>query len=147
MNQPIYNLRPATEADNDFLYHLHISTIREAVEATWGWDEAFQADHFRRKWNPAKYQIIMLHQTQVGVLVLEEQVEAIFLGLIEISLAYQGQGLGSQVIQDVCALAQEKSLPLELHVLKTNPRAKSLYERLGFKVIEEREERYVMKWT
>ena len=31
-------LRPATRRDDDFLYDLHIRTMKTYVEQTWGWD-------------------------------------------------------------------------------------------------------------
>jgi ribosomal protein S18 acetylase RimI-like enzyme len=81
-----------------------------------------------------------------GVLQVESYVDEIFLALILIAPAFQGQGLGTAVICDVQAQARAAGLPLTLQVLKANPRARRLYERLGFEVVEEREERYVMRW-
>ena len=39
---------PATASDIDFLYALHVATMKEYVDQTWGWDEAFQEDVFLR---------------------------------------------------------------------------------------------------
>ena len=61
----MYTLRPATHDDYHFLYHLHISTIRPAVEATWGWDEAFQREYFREHFDPATRQIIEIGRAHV----------------------------------------------------------------------------------
>lgn len=47
---------------------------------------------------------------------------------------YQGQGLGTAVILDVIGQAASRRLPVELSVVPANPRAKHLYERLGFVV-------------
>jgi hypothetical protein len=41
-----YQLRPATAADYDFLYQLKVAALKEYVAATWGWDEAYQRQHF-----------------------------------------------------------------------------------------------------
>lgn len=46
MDRP-YALRPATADDYEFLYQLHVAAIKPAVEATGGWDEAFQQEHFQ----------------------------------------------------------------------------------------------------
>ena len=140
-----YTLRPATDADYDFLYQLHVATIRPVVEATWGWDDAFQQAHFRSRWNPAKTQVVMVDGKMVGTLRLVENQDEIFLALIEIHPDYQNRGLGSTIIQDILTEARRRSAPVLLHVLKANEDARRLYERLGFEIIEEREERYVMK--
>jgi len=140
-----YSLRQATGDDFAFLYDLHRTTIREAVEATWGWDEAFQHRRFREHFDPAGSQIIVVDGRDVGVLQVEEWGDEVFLGLIEIALSHQGRGLGTRVIKDVMAVAHAEKRPVHLHVLRTNPRARRLYERLGFLVDEERGERLVMR--
>lgn len=140
-----YRLRAATADDYDFLYRLHATTIREAVEATWGWDETFQRQYFRDHFDPEAQQIVVVDGKDVGVLKWEERDGEPFLGLIEIVPAYQGQGLGTRLIVDLLTEAQNRGKSLTLHVLKANPRARALYERLGFITIEERTERYVMR--
>lgn len=145
LDAPPYSLRQATGDDFSFLYELHRTTIREAVEATWGWDETFQYERFREHFDPAGSQIIVVEGHDVGVLQVEQWGDEIFLGLIEIAHSHQGRGLGTQVIKDVLGLAHAEERPVSLHVLKTNQRARRLYERLGFVVDEEREERVVMR--
>lgn len=142
-----YTLRQATEDDYDFLYALHVATIREAVEATWGrWDEGFQRRWFEDHWDPGPRRIIVVQGQDVGILQVEWYEDELFLALIEVAPDWQGQGLGSAVIRDVQAQAQDAGLPLRLQVLKGNPKARRLYERLGFVVVEEKEERVVMRW-
>lgn len=140
-----YLLRPTTDEDYDFLYWLHTATIREAVEASWGWDENFQQQRFREHFDPSAQRIVVVEGKDVGVLKVEERDGKPFLGLIEIAPGYQGQGLGTRIIRDLLADTHLRGQALTLHVLKTNPRARALYERLGFVIVEEREKRYVMR--
>ena len=141
-----YTLRPATEGDYDFLYALHVATIRDAVTATWGWDEGFQRTYFEERWDPGPRRIVVVEGQDVGMVQVEWYVDEVFLALIEIAPDWQGRGLGSAVIADEQGQARQAGLPVTLHVLKANPKAKQLYERLGFVVVEEREERLVMRW-
>jgi ribosomal protein S18 acetylase RimI-like enzyme len=144
MSKSTYTLRPATDADYDYLYQLHVASLRAAVEATWGWDDAFQEEHFRSHWETANRQIIVVDGVDIGTITLKISPIECFLALIEIHPDHQGQGIGSAVISDILADAHSRGLPVSLHVLKASPRAKRLYERFGFQVVEEREERYVM---
>lgn len=144
MSTPTYALRPVTDADYDFLYQLHVASMRSSVEATWGWDDAFQEEHFRTRWAPSNRQIIVVDDVDVGTITLEMSPTECFLGLIEIHPEHQGRGIGSTIIRDILANAHRRKLPVGLHVLKANPKARRLYERLGFQITEEREERYVM---
>lgn len=142
-----YSLRPASSDDYDFLYELHVATIRPAVEATWGWDDHFQARYFRQHFVATANQVVVVSGEDAGVLKLEERDGDCFIGLIEIAPAYQNSGLGSSVIRDVVARAFEHGQAVSLHVLKANVAARRLYERLGFYITEERAERFVMRLT
>lgn len=44
-----HRLRPASESDREFLLMLHRITLRDVIEATWGWDEAWQQTDFNRR--------------------------------------------------------------------------------------------------
>jgi ribosomal protein S18 acetylase RimI-like enzyme len=136
-------LRPAQEDDYAFLWELHRTAMRPYVEATWGWDEAWQADYFRAHVAFSRCQIIQSAGVEVGALVVETQSDRVFLDLIEIFPAYQRAGIGTAVIRQVLAQATQQGLPVALQVLKVNP-ARVLYERLGFVVTEETATHYLM---
>ena len=138
-----YALRPATEADRDFLYRLHVATIKEYVEPVWGWDDAFQEARFRQRFDPDECQVIAVDREDVGVLQVERRETEVFLGNIRIAPGRQRRGLGTAVIQGVLAQAERDGLPVALQVLKVNP-AKRLYKRLGFVVVQETPTHYVM---
>ncbi len=141
---PIYQLRPATQADSTFLYDLHKAAIRPSVEATWGWDEAWQQDYFAQKFDPDKRQVIVVDGQDVGVVIVEGRESAVYIGLIEVLPTFQGQGIGTAVIQDILQQAHAQNRPVMLHVLKTNEAGKRLYERLGFVVTAIEEHKYKM---
>jgi ribosomal protein S18 acetylase RimI-like enzyme len=141
----MYQLRPATQADYAFLYNLHRETIRPSVEATWGWDEAWQQAYFAQKFDPRKRQVIVFEGHDVGVVTIEEGESEIYLALIEVATAFQGRGIGTAVIQDILHHARQQNLPVALHVLKTNDAAKRLYERLGFAVTAVEDLKYKMQ--
>jgi ribosomal protein S18 acetylase RimI-like enzyme len=143
-------LRPVTNTDYEFLYDLHVATIRPYVEATWGWDDAVQEVMFRERWDPAAVQVIVVEDEDVGTLRLVEKEDEIFIGLLEIHPDHQNQGVGStiiaEIVRDFYGDGRTAGLPIRLHVLKANVPARRLYERLGFRIIEDRAERYVMQF-
>lgn len=141
----MYTLRPATNADFEFLYQLHRAAMKAYIQATWGWEESWQRDYFQAKWEPSKRNIIQVEGQDAGVLVIEHREVEYYLGLIEILPEFQGQGVGTAVIQDFIAAAQAQNLPATLHVLKSNEPARQLYERLGFTLIAEEKHKYKMK--
>lgn len=116
--------------------------MREYIEPIWGWHEDWQAEYFRRKFDPVNRWIIQVDQTDVGVLVLEERPDELYLSLIEILPEHQNQGIGSSIIRELIGRAKNSYIPLSLHVLKTNLRARQLYENLGFQLSGEEERRF-----
>lgn len=135
--------RPAIKNDIDFLYSLHVATMKEYVDRTWGWDDAFQESIYRRKYVPAEIQIILYDDKDMGMLSVEEGEEDIFLRVIEIHPEYQGKGIGTAIIDKIISDGAQKMKPVRLRVLKVNP-AKRLYERLGFSTVEQTSTHYMM---
>ena len=138
--------RPALDNDIDFLYALHVATMKEYVDKTWSWNEIYQETRFKKNYVPAEIQIITLDAQAVGMISLEERHEDIFLRVIEIHPMYQRRGLGTTIIQKIIDDASDQRKPVRLQVLKVNP-AKRLYDRLGFAVTEETSTHYIMCTT
>jgi ribosomal protein S18 acetylase RimI-like enzyme len=140
-----YSLRPVTEADYAFLWLLHQRTLKEYAIQTWGrWDDAVEEPRFRSRFDPAKLQIIVQGGRDIGLVSTGEKGDEMWLGRIQILPEKQGQGIGTAVIEDVLAIAQQRQRFLTLTVLKVNP-ARRLYERLGFRVTGETETHYAMR--
>ena len=129
-----YHLRQAEAADFGFQYRLKVVCLKEYVTAIWGWDEDFQRSHFAAHFDPADSHIVVAYGRDAGQLSVIDRPEELYLSGIYLLPAYQGQGLGSQIIGDVLAGARDGNRPVRLQVLKGNP-ARRLYERLGFRVV------------
>ncbi|MBN2562122.1 MAG: GNAT family N-acetyltransferase [Phycisphaerae bacterium] len=140
----MYGLRPATDQDYDFLKRLHHAALRDVVERTWGWDEAFQDRFFAKHWDPADKQIISLDGRDVGMVSVEKHPDEWSLAGIMLLPDYQDRGIGTTVIKDILTAAAEAGLPVTLQVLRGN-RAVRLYERLGFALLEQTERHFRMK--
>lgn len=140
---PSIGFRPAAESDIGFLYALHVATMKEYVDRTWGWEDAFQESVFRRNYVPSEVEIITWDSRDMGMLNVEERAGDIFLRAIEIHPEYQGRGIATSILRQIILDASASGRPVRLHVLKVNP-AKRLYDRLGFSVIEDTPTHYIM---
>ncbi|MBT5709824.1 GNAT family N-acetyltransferase, partial [Candidatus Poribacteria bacterium] len=125
-----YSLRAATDADYDFLYALHVATLRDAVEATWGWDDAAQQAMFRDRWGSGQREIVVLDGEDAGVVAVDRGDSGVFLNLTAIHPRHQRRGVGTRIIRDLIDDTHDRGLPLTLRVLKANPAARRLYHRL-----------------
>jgi ribosomal protein S18 acetylase RimI-like enzyme len=139
-----YTLRLSQPEDMDFVFALHRLTMRAYVERIWGWDDAEQRARFADYYPTAERRIVVVDGADVGALTIDYRPDAVFVVNIEILPAFQGRGLGAQILTDIIRRAQDDGVPIELQVLKINP-ARRLYQRLGFQVTGETETHYLMR--
>ena len=138
-------LRPATQDDTDRLFEIHREALKYYVELTWGWDEKWQIDHFRENFDPMTRHVISIENDDIGFVDIEVKADFIDVKNIEIEPNSQGRGIGTEVIRRVVAVARYRGLPIILQVLKVNPRARSLYVRLGFVEVGENDAHILME--
>lgn len=134
-------------ADYDFLFALHRAAMKESVARTWGWDEAWQQNYFREKFDPTKREVLQWNGKDVGTISVLEEENELYLGLIALLPQFQGRGWGTAVIQNLIHHAQQTGKTFTLHVLKTNPKARKLYERLGLQLIAEEDAKFKMQFA
>ena len=138
-------LRPAASADFDFCRCLYVDLMRPLSEEIFPWDEAGQDAHFARQFKLEEVQIITAGGRDVGWLQTQKRKDEIFLGQLYVVATAQNRGIGSHVIAGLLAAARAKGQPVTLGVLRNN-RARGLYERFGFRVTGEDENKYYMRW-
>ena len=134
-----YSLRPATRNDEAMLYDLHREAMRDYVDATWGWDEAWQRAHFSRTYAAAHNAVIVRSGTlprDAGRVSLTRHWRKVFLRDVELVTAERNRGVGGAIVNAVIEMARADSRYVELYVLDRNP-AQRLYARLGFRIIAE----------
>ena len=130
-------LRPATLADDDFLYDLHRRTLGAVIEATWGpWDDAVQRQFHQAWFKPETVEIVLVGGQPAGMIQAGPADAATFyVSRIEIAPEVQDRGVGTTLLRLLVDRAKEAGASaVELHVLELN-RARELYERLGFEVV------------
>jgi ribosomal protein S18 acetylase RimI-like enzyme len=140
-------LRPARREDEEFLFALHRSAMRNYVEATWGWDELWQRAHFAKTYAPAQHAVIVRTEpspADIGRISLTRHWRKIWLRDIELVAAERNRGLGTAIIRALLGLARADGRVVELLVLKCNP-AQQLYARLGFRVVADDGARLTMR--
>ena len=139
-----FALRPASQVDEERLFALHREAMEDYVDATWGWDEAWQREFFARTYVAGRHALIVRGESLAGRICLTRHWRRIFLRDIELVAAERNRGLGSAIISAVQNLARDERRAVELIVLKCNP-AQRLYARLGFTVIGDDGARLTMR--
>jgi len=130
-------LRPANDYDFWYTYELKKAALREYVTQVWGWEEEFQRDFHKREFTPDGTDIIVYDDRNIGLVRIEREPDHIYVRHLYIHPEAQGQGIGSHIMRRIIEEGGEKHLPVRLHVLKVNRRARGFYEKLGFVVYAE----------
>ncbi|RAS28865.1 GNAT family N-acetyltransferase [Paraburkholderia bryophila] len=145
VQEPALTLRPATHADEAFLFELrkatmteHLTRVGEAV------DDAAHRARLLHRYDAA--QVICIDGAPAGLLKAYRTDTEWVVVQVQIVPARQGHGIGARALQAVLRIAQTDALPVTLKVLKGNP-AKRLYDRLGFKIDGEDETQFYMRYT
>ena len=155
MSATTLTLRPIRPEDQSFLYEVYASTrLEELAPLGWSADQQaaflaqqFNAQHqyYQANFAGADFQVILVNGQPAGRLYVDRRVNEI--GLIDIALLpeYRNAGIGSGLIKELLAEAQQAGKPVRIHVEKFN-RALRLYERLGFSIIDDRGVYWFMEW-
>ena len=135
--------RQASQADFEWLYELKVASRRRYIEAVYGWDDDAQRKFFKDDFRPQGIEIITADGSDAGMFKVTQDKEGFFLERIEIHPKFQSRGVGSRIVQGILDEPLEKNKSVNLFVFKVNP-ARNLYERLGFRIVEETETHYRM---
>ncbi len=140
-----FQLKAGKSSDRGWLYNLYKKTMRSCIEATWGWDEKFQSSGFNGNLKATDWKIISINGVDVGGFVLVERYDHLWLEMILIKPEYQHKGIGRKVVSYIQSIAESKSLPLRLSVIRNNP-VKPFYLKLGFSQYAEDVAFYKLQW-
>ncbi len=73
--------------------------------------------------------------------------DEMYIAVLVVDVSMRGKGIGSLLMQAASEIAQQNQChSIVLDVANTNPDARRLYERLGFKAVRTIEFRYLPKW-
>ena len=153
---PELTLRSITADDLPFLYRVYAGTRAEELAQTDWTDEqkaAFlqqqftaQHDYYQANYPAAQFQIIERHGTPIGRLYVDRWADQIRIMDIALVPDQRGQGVGTQLLETILSEGRQAGLPVTIHVERFNP-ALRWYERLGFRVVEDKGVYYFLKWT
>ena len=136
--------KKAQQRDIEYLLNLRKNTMNEhLINSEMNIDEENHIKRIRYQLDNAK--IILLNNNKIGLLKISEYEASIEIIQIQIEPEYQNCGIGEKIIRLQIQNAIKKKKSLVLNVLKVN-KAKELYDRLGFRKIEENDSSYMMQY-
>jgi GNAT superfamily N-acetyltransferase len=150
------SLRRVTSADEEFVFAVYAST-REAEMALVPWDElqrnaflkmqfAAQQQHYWKEYPDSTHQIIEADRRAIGRMWIARGAGEIHILDIALLPTERNAGIGTAIMHDLLHAAETEDKPLTIYVETFNP-SLHLFERLGFKQVEQQGVHYLMQWT
>lgn len=158
LNNPIQGglvIRPSNDRDKPFLMNLYNSTRDDLkhVDASHDFIEELiemqfkaQFEGYGEQFPNAFYFVIERQQEKIGRIAVDfghNEVRIIDISFIK---AAQNKGYGSVVINALKSAAEQNKVPLTLTVLHSNVPAINLYQKLGFKIVDNKLPHALMMW-
>ena len=148
-------LRPITPEDDSFLAGLYASTrAEELAVTTWSDEEKAvfcrrqfdaQSAHYVESYPGASLEVIERAGEPIGRLYVARWEREIRIMDIALLPARRGTGIGTQLLRELQDEARSAGKTLSIHVERFNP-ALRLYERLGFKMAEDKGVYLLLEW-
>jgi len=150
------SLRPITPEDESFLAALYASTReQELAQTNWSDEQKAmfcrmqfnaQTTDYQRNYPDASFDVIERNGLAAGrllVLRTDEKIHVIDIALLP---EHRGAGIGTKFLKELQEEAKAAGKPLSIHVEQFNP-ARRLYERMGFKQVEEKGVYLLLEWS
>jgi len=149
-------LRPIREEDMELLYRVYYSTREEELRMIVDWTDEmkeafvrqqFSAQHawYQEHYVGAKFDVVLVDGVPAGRLYVHRREREIRLVDITLLPEVRNRGIGGALLADLLAESEATGKPLTIHVEKFNP-AMRLYQRLGFRSIEDRGPYDLLEW-
>lgn len=149
-------LRPETPGDEEFSRGVYGSTREEELAVT-GWTDeqkaafvamqfAAQRKYYRDVYPDAAYDVIVVDGEDAGRLYVARLADEVRIVDIALLPAFRGRGVGGRLLDEILAEAAASGRKVVIHVEQNN-RARELYLRLGFAVVEDVGVYHRLEWT
>lgn len=142
-NKSVFALRQATAEDCELMFRLQ--KIDGAELNHNDGEQAAQFEEYKNNFNPSQIQVIYLENKPIGRLRVVRG-EEMYIGGMQILPEYRGVGIGTALLENLIEESNKTSKPIQLEVFQNNLQALRLYEKVGFKVIEENDQQKIMMY-
>jgi ribosomal protein S18 acetylase RimI-like enzyme len=138
MNPIHIELAPVTEGDFEELAGLRIAAMRESLERVGRFDPERARERLRSSFVPERTRFVVLAGERIGFVATQDGPDGLQLDHLYIHPGYQSRGIGSAVLKQVLAEADERRMAVLVGALKESA-SNRFYERHGFVLVSEGE--------
>jgi ribosomal protein S18 acetylase RimI-like enzyme len=136
--------RRARREDWPFIEEAHVAALGPVALVGYGWTKERLRAQFHREVHLENCEVIDVDGHDAGYISVENRSRWWYIDAFAILPNFQNAGVGAAALRGL--LDDAGIVPVRLSVLHTNP-ARTLYARLGFRVIGADQSRELMEWT
>ncbi len=122
-------LRPATEADLDFLFELHKGSLERIVRKHREWRDADERRHLATRIAQGNDRIVLAGEEPIGHFSVTSDGNTAHIGMLAVIPQWQRRGVARRLVTDL--LNTHSAITLDVHT--NNKNAIAAYSRLGFR--------------
>jgi ribosomal protein S18 acetylase RimI-like enzyme len=143
---PPIEMRPATQADREWIWHTQCAAMGGYITQQFGTTEREQREYFDEHIRAEDQAVVSMGGRQAGFVSVRFEGSHLYLADLVLEPRHQGVGIGSELLFRLHANATQLGLPVRLQVLHSNPRARELYERMGYLHVQDTATHAQMAW-
>ena len=143
---PDFSFRRVTAQDLAFCWPIYRDAMQPLTAELMQWNEANQRRGIEEALSDEGASILVSGDADAGWLHVIETRRDIHLGHLYLAPPARNRGLGTKFLRWMGERAKRKEKNFTLEVLKNN-RARGLYERLGFRIIETSPLKFTMQFN
>ncbi|WP_372142171.1 GNAT family N-acetyltransferase [Vibrio lentus] len=137
-------VKPVSNSEFEALFDCVKQGIFIHVDKTFGWDDDFQRQRLINDYHPSWFHWIYHKSERVGLVCFKPYGNAYHVHLLIIFPQYQDQSLGKKVMSRIHEKAhQEQRNQVTLSSFRSNIRAISFYQSLGYQIVDDNDEDFV----
>lgn len=131
----LFEFKPVSSSDSEELFALYKSALKSIVEETFGWDEAFQRERFKSRYDQTWFHWIEDRGDNVGFVCYWRKTNELHLSLLIIVEDKRNIGYGQAVMERLHAEARRQNGFVTLSSFRKNLSAIKFYEKLRYSVV------------
>jgi len=114
------------------------------VDSVFGWDDDFQRQRLLNDYHPSWFHWVYRGKERIGLVCFKPYDNAYHVHLLIIFPQYQGHSLGKEVMYLIHKRAtEERREQVTLSSFRSNTRAISFYQALGYQIVDDSDENFV----
>jgi len=129
------DFKPILPEDENALFERYKSAMKPVVEDSFGWDEVFQRERFKNRYETDWFHWIENEGTRIGYICFCIKESEVHVSLLIIDQDKRSLGYGRMVMERIHSEVRKRNCSVTLSSFRNNSSAIRFYEKAGYRVV------------